>query len=185
MVQCCGMVEVATALGCRRGQWMYESWKGGEGEVEVFYKGEEFVQSHHLSLMPAWCRISHQICRWHQIERAVDVLEGRAAVWRDSDRETSWYPVRANTSSVPGNEELLADMQAGAWWVWAQLCWKGPVGPGGQQAKHEPGFKQSTASWAALVACRLRQVIILLYLALVSPRPEYSIPFGGWDVDFV
>lgn len=151
-----------------------------------FYEG----RSSSKAITCPWCLFNVDL-----IKSADDIKLGEqltclkaGLLFRGLQTGTSWNPARTNTSSCPGKEEC-----------W-QICGVGPDRFGSNSA--EKGLwvlvgsninmcqsctlasTQWTASWAALIACRLREVIILLYLALTSPHPEYSIPFSGWDENF-
>lgn len=69
-----------------------------------------------------------------------------------------------------------------------QLCWKGPEGPGGQQVDHASNAslwqRQTTARWAALRSSPAKEVIFLLYYALVkgiwNPGSSSGSPVQKW-----
>lgn len=133
ILQCCGMVEVTTALECRREQWMYENLKGG-GEVKVFYKGKSLSEA----VTYSWCLLNADSL----IKFADDTNIGEKLIclkagllFRGTQAGTLSSQARANTSFVSGKKDLLADVQAGAT-LQRRTC--GFFG--GHQAECEPGL---------------------------------------------
>lgn len=161
-------------------------------ELKEMRRGRGFYEGRSSSkaITCPWCLFNVDL-----IKSADDIKLGEqltclkaGLLFRGLQTGTSWNPARTNTSSCPGKEEC-----------W-QICGVGPDRFGSNSAEKglwvlvgsninmcqscTLALTQWTASWTALIACRLREVITLLYLALTSPHPEYSIPFSGWDENF-
>lgn len=160
ILQCCGMMEVTTALECRREQWMHENLKGG-GEVKVFYKGKSLSEA----VTYSWCLLNADSL----IKFAEDTILGRSwYAWRQGccSEGPRQGPYQVQQGQIPvlslGRRNCWQTYRLGPNWfesnsaeknLWV-LWWS----PSWMWARFVPWYQaQPTASWTALIACNLRK----------------------------